>query len=192
MRSLSILAGEGKGRALVGPPKGIDSRAATSRLRASLFEILTPRLQDRKVLDLFAGVGTLGLEALSRGASSVVFVEQDRRLVRLLRSNLSALGWEEKAQVYCRDAFDLVRSPFPHGSQDLVLVDPPYRYLEIPRLRRKVETLGHDLISNGILEDGGLVVIKHPTGLGFDALAPRVSLQDRRRYGSTEISIYHA
>jgi 16S rRNA (guanine966-N2)-methyltransferase len=124
-----IIAGEFRRRKLLASP-GLTTRPITDRVKEILFERIQHELIDRKVADLFAGTGSLGLEALSRGAQSVVFIESDRRAFELLRQNVVALGVEQRALCWRTDA---VRSSFrPKGVDpflpfDVVFFDPPYR-----------------------------------------------------------------
>ena len=120
-----MIAGTLKGRRLKSPAwEGL--RPTSDRLRETLFNVLGPTIDGRRVLDAFAGTGALGLEALSRGASGVTFVERDRREVRVLEANVAACGVQE-ACVIIRDDFLRIdgRHDIPHAF-DLALLDPPY------------------------------------------------------------------
>jgi 16S rRNA (guanine966-N2)-methyltransferase len=119
-----IIAGEWRGRQLVAPP-GRDTRPTADRTRESLFSMLASRLgsfEDLRVADLFAGSGALGFEALSRGAASATFVENDPKAAAAIRHNADALGASDRAQILTGSALGLPRSePF-----DLIFADPPY------------------------------------------------------------------
>ena len=95
---MRVIAGEAKGRTLV-VPRGGGTRAATDRIRETLFAILEPRLEGARVLDLFAGAGSLGIEAVSRGAAAVTFVERGPEALKALRRNLEATRLSERASV---------------------------------------------------------------------------------------------
>lgn len=136
---MRIIAGDWRGRNLVAP-KGDATRPTADRTRETLFSMLTSRLgsfEGLRVADLFAGSGALGFEALSRGAASCLFVEQDADAVKAIRSNIEALGARGKATVQAGSVMAL--SPVP-TSYDLVLLDPPYDtgagQVAIDRLRR--------------------------------------------------------
>jgi 16S rRNA (guanine966-N2)-methyltransferase len=124
-----IIAGEFRRRKLLASP-GLTTRPITDRVKETLFERISEELVDRRVADIFAGTGSLGLEALSRGAKSVVFIESDRRAFELLRQNVVALGVDERVLCWRTDA---LRSSFhPKGVDpflpfDVVFFDPPYR-----------------------------------------------------------------
>lgn len=123
---MRIVAGEWRGRKLVAP-KGEATRPTADRMRETLFSMLTSRLgsfEDLTVADLFAGSGALGLEALSRGAATCLFVEQDRAAIDAIRANVTALGAGLRARVEAGSATQLRAAAAP---MDLILVDPPYR-----------------------------------------------------------------
>ena len=123
---MRIISGQWRGRKLVAP-KGDATRPTADRMRETLFSMLTSRLGDfdgLQVADLFAGSGALGLEALSRGAASCLFVEQDRAAIDAIRANITALGAHTSARVESGSATQLRAAPQPI---DLILVDPPYR-----------------------------------------------------------------
>jgi 16S rRNA (guanine966-N2)-methyltransferase len=120
-----IIAGEWRGRKLTAP-KGDATRPTADRTRETLFSMLTSRLGDfdgLQVADLFAGSGALGLEALSRGAASCLFVEQDRPALDAIRANITTLGARDKARVEAGSATQLRAAPQP---LDLIFADPPY------------------------------------------------------------------
>ena len=118
---MRVIAGIYGGRRLQAPP-GTDTRPTADRVREALFSILGDRVPDVRVLDLFAGSGALGIEALSRGAASAVFVERDRGALDALRRNLDAVGAD--AEVRREDVLRFLARP--EGTFDLVLCDPPY------------------------------------------------------------------
>jgi 16S rRNA (guanine966-N2)-methyltransferase len=121
-----IIAGTWRGRRLTAPP-GEATRPTADRTRETLFSMLTSRLgsfEGLRVVDLFAGSGTLGLEALSRGAASCLFVEQDRAALAAIRANVAALGAQGAARIEAGSVLGLGPAPQPY---DLILADPPYR-----------------------------------------------------------------
>ena len=120
-----VIAGDFKGRRLKTPSwEGV--RPTSDKLRETLFNILRSHVDGARVLDGFAGTGALGIEALSRGAAHVTFVEQDRRAVALIRENLTLCGVQQGYTIECGDAASVLRR-LPHDKQfDLVLLDPPY------------------------------------------------------------------
>ncbi|MEA2662354.1 MAG: hypothetical protein QOH08_1926 [Chloroflexota bacterium] len=119
---MRVIAGEAKGRRLV-VPKGGGTRAATDRIRETLFAILEPVLADAEVLDLFAGAGTLGIEALSRGAARATFVDRAPTAIAALRTNLETTGFGARATVVRADALAYLDGPV---RADIAFCDPPF------------------------------------------------------------------
>jgi 16S rRNA (guanine966-N2)-methyltransferase len=173
-----IVAGRWGGRRLI-TPRGAAVRPTADRVREALFSILGGAVEGARVLDLFAGSGALGLEALSRGAAEATFVDSATASVAAVRANLEALGGD--AEVRRADALRFLRSATGETRHyDLVLLDPPYRLAE--RLGRELsEALP------GVLAPAALVVCES------DRRAPLpldLPLTDERRYGDTLIRIH--
>lgn len=127
-QAVRVIAGEAKGRTLV-VPKGGGTRSATDRIRETLFAILSTRVEEARVLDLFAGAGTLGIEALSRGAAGATFVEHGREAIVALERNLAATGYADRSRVVRSDVLTyLGRGP---EAADLVFCDPPFADVEL-------------------------------------------------------------
>lgn len=122
---MRVIAGEAKGRTLVAP-RGRTTRPATDRIRETLFAILEPSLPGARVLDLFAGAGTLGIEALSRGAAHVTFVERAAAAVDALRKNLVATGFTDRSELVAANVLGFLERGGPSARYDLVFVDPPF------------------------------------------------------------------
>jgi 16S rRNA (guanine966-N2)-methyltransferase len=181
---MRIVAGEFRGRRLVAPA-GMGTRPTSDRVRESLFAILGPLGGDR-VLDIFAGTGALGIEAISRGAASAVAVDRDRAAVRAIRANAEALDLGDRLRVVQRGWREALRVEAEAGAAfDLVLIDPPYDLL--PGI---APTLGEAVAQ--VLAPGGVVVLEHARGamMGADGL-PGIAVSDEttRRYGDTEITV---
>ena len=121
---MRVIAGSAKGRTL-GAPRGGATRPATDRVRETLFAILEPILQDTRVLDLFAGAGTLGIEALSRGAASVTFVERSAEALKALRKNIKATGFDSRAEVIAANVLGFLEQSIA-GPYEVVFCDPPF------------------------------------------------------------------
>lgn len=172
---MRVVAGSARGRRLVAPP-GQDVRPTSDRVREAVFNALGSlgAVRGSRVLDLFAGSGALGIEALSRGAAHATFVERDPRALRALEDNLTSTGLADRATVVRGDALDrLDRVP---GGVDLVLADPPYAFSGwgelLERLARRHSAAVVVVESDRDVEppDGGAVV-------------------RRRRYGGTVVTI---
>ena len=176
---MRIVAGAYGGRRLAAP-RGARTRPTADRVREALFSMLEP-VRGARVLDLFAGSGALGLEALSRGAAAVTFVDSAPAAVRAVRANLEALGVE--AEVRRADARAFLRNARAGGRQyDLVLLDPPYR-----RAGALAEALAGDLAA--VLAPRARVVAESNRRSPLELPLP---LQLERRYGETVIRIHSA
>ncbi len=147
---MRISAGRFKGRRL---PAVRSARPVGGRLKTSLFSVLAPRLEGARVLDLFAGIGGLGLEALSRGAADVLLLEKDAHAVRALQAWIREAGVDAEARAQRRD---LLRGGLPAGPFDVVFLDPPFALWEGPEAAR--------LIARGVacLAPEGILVLKIP------------------------------
>jgi len=179
---LRIIAGCWKGRRLLAV-KGMHTRPTSDRVKEAIFNILQQYIADSNVLDLFAGTGNLGLEALSRGCSRVVFVEKDPRVIDVLNKNRANLGCLEQSMVIRDDVFHSIKRLSGRERFDIIFADPPYsRGLEAPLL---------DAIADSdILCQDGIVVLEHSSrDHQPDRVGSLIKLQDRR-YGDTEISLY--
>jgi 16S rRNA (guanine966-N2)-methyltransferase len=124
--NMRIIAGIYKGRNLKGPPS-MQLRPTSDRLRETLFNVIAPRIEDARFLDLCAGSGAVGIEALSRGASRATFVDRSRRSCTLIESNLKLCRIpEEQHEIYCSEASEFLRQS-KDKSWDIVFFDPPYK-----------------------------------------------------------------
>jgi 16S rRNA (guanine966-N2)-methyltransferase len=122
---MRLTGGEGKGRRLADAPEGI--RPTSGRVKDSLFNRIASRLSGARVLDLYAGSGALGIEALARGAASAVFVEIDRRALQVIRENVKRCGFQDRGKLIAGDVMKLLQHPdLLPGRYDLVFADPPY------------------------------------------------------------------
>jgi 16S rRNA (guanine966-N2)-methyltransferase len=175
---MRIIAGSHKG-ARIFAPKGLDTRPTGDRAREAAFNLIGP-VEGARVLDLFAGSGAMGLEALSRGATAVTFVERDRDAAAAIERNLDKLDLRS-ATVLRDDAARVLAADAASGRRyDLVLIDPPYRMLAglLPGLARYLPA---------VVEPHGIVVVES------DAREePELPLPQRtsRRYGSTRITVF--
>ena len=180
---MRVIAGEAKGRKLHAPT-GRAVRPSAARMRESAFGILDHRdaIAGARVLDLFAGTGALGIEALSRGARSLVAVEQSRQAAATLRRNLQACGLMDRAEVIVQPITRvLARLGHAGGVFDLVLIDPPYR-------SGLVQPTLESLIALELVAPGGWVLVEHAR----DESVEPVGVLERtlvRHYGSTAISL---
>ena len=177
---MRVIAGSRKGHTLVAP-RGLATRPTSDRVRENVFNLVGP-LDDARVLDLFAGSGALGIEALSRGAASAVFVEKDPEAVRAIERNLGTLRLTGARVVRGDALFTLAQEATSGAKYDLVLVDPPYEMLtEIqPKLARHIPAL---------LTPGGLVVLETDARTEPELPLP---IRTSRKYGQTRVTIFEA
>lgn len=191
---MRIIGGRFRGRRLVAPGAAVAARGGSGqlrptsdRVREALFNLLShgdygtpPPPEGRRVLDLFAGTGALGLEALSRGAARAVFVDDHASARALIRENVAALGLGGVTRIWRRDATRL--GPCQGAPFELVFLDPPYRSgLAGPALEAARQ--------GGWLAPGAVVVLE----LAADEIPPEqdwLTLADRRRYGDTQILVF--
>ncbi|MDE2490300.1 MAG: 16S rRNA (guanine(966)-N(2))-methyltransferase RsmD [Elusimicrobia bacterium] len=188
---MRILAGDSRGRRFKSVPKDLPVKPISSRIKKSVFDILRPRLAGAKVLDLYAGTGSVGLEALSRGAETCFFVDRDRRCLAVIEQNLKALGFESRGRTSFGDVLqDLSWIPFRAGvaAFDLVYLGPPYRderdvplAFSTPSLARVVEA--------GLLAPGGWALLQHHVK---EQVAVPAGLERFRRekYGDTFVDFH--
>ncbi len=140
---MRVIAGHFKGRRLKAPTwEGV--RPTSDKLRETLFNILAPRVAGARVLDGYAGTGAVGIEALSRGAAHVAFVERDARAVSLIQSNLAACGVEQGYTIHRGDVASVLRQLPADATFDLMLLDPPYQDAVTPALDAAADRLGVD------------------------------------------------
>jgi 16S rRNA (guanine966-N2)-methyltransferase len=176
---MRVISGSAKGRTLKSP--GAATRPITDRAKESLFNILGTRVQDANVLDLFAGAGSVGIEALSRGAQHATLVELDREALAAIRANLTLTQLAERATVVRLDVFKFLRGDT--SRYDLIYVAPP-QYREL-----WTETL-ETLDGRGFLSAEGIVVAQmHPKEFHAVELES-FELSDTRKYGSTMLCFY--
>jgi len=161
------------------------------RVKESLFNIIRADLENARVLDCFSGCGALGIEALSRGAASCVFVEQDRRLADLLARNLELCGMSAHSLVLPTDFFSLTRRRVPEGMlpADVVLLDPPYVEVDDPN-RRGEFFAALESLAGAWIRPGALVVLHHRAMPHALWPARRLTCCDRRVYGKSQISLF--
>jgi 16S rRNA (guanine966-N2)-methyltransferase len=174
-----IIAGSRKGHRIAAP-KGAATRPTGDRVREAAFNLIGP-VEGARVVDLFAGSGAMGLEALSRGAARCVFVESDHAACRVIQSNLEKLRLTG-ADVRCRDALAVLREEASAGrGYDLVLVDPPYG-----EYASSLQMTLSDLLPR-VLAPNGLLVLE--TGAKTEPDLP-LELVTSRRYGSARLTLY--
>jgi 16S rRNA (guanine966-N2)-methyltransferase len=154
---MRIIAGEARGRR-IRAPEGTGTRPALDRVRESLFTILGDLVEGAEVLDLFAGSGAFGLEAVSRGARSATFVEREPKALEALARNLQELGFLARGHIIQGDA---LYRPSAGKSYDLIFVDPPFLMFQDQESSWSVKIRVEGLL-DGLLNEGGRLLLRHP------------------------------
>jgi len=178
-----VIAGSARGRRLRAPGEG--TRPFGDRVKQTLFAILEPDLPGARVLDLFAGSGAGGIEALSRGAAAAIFVERDRAAARVIDDNLHATGLSENARVVRGDAISYLKTA-ADGPFDLVLLDPPYA--ETGLMEAALARLG--AAGQPLLAPEAWVVAKHFWRTPPPPAAGLLASVRNRRFGETALTFY--
>jgi len=179
---MRVAGGDAKGRRLKGAVSP-GTRATTERVRAAIFNILDPeQYQGGRVLDLFAGSGSLGIEALSHGAGRADFVEWDRRQSAVITSNLESTGFSSQGHVHRLDVLQALQT-LP-GRYDLVLLDPPYKMGGLDSLLEKIAS------QPGLIVDDGVVIAGHSRHEDLKETYGPLRLTSHRQYGDNVIDFF--
>ena len=188
---MRIIAGTHRGRKIFSVPRDKFVKPISARIRQSFFDIVRPYVTGAVVLDLYAGCGTVGLEALSRGASKVVFVEKEGICVKTIEKNVAALEFSEKAKVLKADVLSGLKwlEHFAdYKGYDLVFMGPPYRTEENLPLFYSMETL--TLLSEaGIVTPTGLIAVQHHKKELLTRV-PGLEHVRQEKYGDTNVDFY--
>ena len=177
---MRVISGSVRGRRLK-TPENYDIRPTTDNVKESLFNIIQFDIEGRRVLDLFAGTGQLGIEALSRGAESAVFVEQRKDAVQAVRENLVVCGLSDRARVVSGDAMSYLKS----GEKfDLIFLDPPYA-------SGLLEQALEEIARFDICRRHGIIVAESAADKTLPPLAGPYALYREYRYGKIKLTVYH-
>jgi len=178
---MRVIAGKFKGRKLT-ELQGKQIRPTSDRIRESLFSILAQKIDNAMVLDLFAGTGALGIEALSRGAAKSFFIDKSIESVQIINKNIELLGIKESAEVLKHDVYTIISSKdFFKQKFDLIFLDPPYNRGFIPGIFEDIDLLT-------IMNDESILIIEHSLKENNLEKVSGLDLYDKRTYGKTLIS----
>jgi len=176
---LRVISGSARGRKL-SAPDGLDTRPTTDRVKESIFNIISPYMPAANVLDLFAGSGAMGIEALSRASQHAVFVEQSRKALSVIQKNLSDTRLTDRSEVLHTDAFSYLGRA--NTKFDIIFLDPPYN--------KGMLSAAIDIIyENSLLADGGIIVAETELG-GEIPDDSGFSLIKQAKYGKTVVLIF--
>ncbi|MBV6519008.1 MAG: 16S rRNA (guanine(966)-N(2))-methyltransferase RsmD [Candidatus Brocadia sp.] len=188
---MRVIAGSARGVHL-GSVKGSTTRPIPDRVKESLFNILAGVIPDSRIIDMYAGTGAIGIEALSRGAKSCIFVENDRSALQVIKKNLELTRLQSNASVLPYDVFEIT----PHLEKQHVVVDvifasPPYPLLGKTSYRDDLLAVFSSFCQKQILISDGLIMLQHrKTSRGMAPKASTPELFDTRTYGDTQISFF--
>jgi 16S rRNA (guanine(966)-N(2))-methyltransferase RsmD len=188
--SMRIIAGSARGHRLECPP-GLDVRPAPEIARAALFNILCQEIIDAEALDLFAGVGSVGIEALSRGAACAVFVEINSRHRAFLEKNLQHARLADRAEVLAQDAFRAPEWCARTGRTfGLIYLGPPFPLYKNAADKAALLDLADRLAEGGALKPGGVLVLQSDERESLPEATRALCLDDRRIYGRNALAFY--
>ncbi len=180
---MRIIGGIHRGRRLRAV-EGLAVRPTSDRLRETLFNILAPRIEGSRFLDICAGSGAVGLEALSRGAGAATFIDNSRRACSVIEANLQTLGIKREATVINRDAFTALKRLADEAKQfDIVFLDPPYA-------SGIYDTLMHELATTALLSNDSIVIVEHRAKTPPEPHYDELKLFREVKQGESAIAFY--
>lgn len=177
---MRVITGTAKGRQL-NAPKGISTRPTADRVKEGIFSIIQFEVEGRRVLDLFAGSGQLGIEALSRGAERAVFIDSGAEPVRIIRENLEKTGFSDRAEVRRTDYLSYLTSTSEQF--DIIFLDPPYA-------EKFSETALKCISEIDILRQGGIIICEKAADKLLSGEYQGLARQKEYRYGNTSVVLY--
>ena len=187
---MRVISGQARGMRIEAPP-GDDVRPVPDMAREAIFNILQTEIAEASALDLFAGSGAMGIEALSRGAEWCVFVERSRRVCRVLEKNLANTRLAEFCDIVQRDVFRCREALQKLGRAfDLVFCCPPFPMLANRTERDRLLALLGDLAQSGLFRAGAHVILQHERRSSIPETVPGLTFEQQRHYGRNLISFY--
>ncbi len=175
---MRVITGTARGRRLKAP-EGLDVRPTTDKVKEAVFSAVQFQLEDTYVLDLFAGSGQMGIEALSRGAVRAVFVDSSRAAINCINENLRTAGFERRSEVISRDSYDYIR--LTRQRFGIIILDPPYRQGHIASVLP---------IAAGKLDEGGCIICEYEAEAGEPETPDGLVLRKTYRYGKINVTIF--
>ena len=180
---LRVISGTAKGHGLK-TVKGDTTRPTSDKVKGALYNIIAPYIGDSSVLDMFAGTGSLGIEALSRGAASAVFFDRSQQCCGIIKENLQHTKLTDKASVYTIDFTAGIEKMYKEGRKfDIIIMDPPYN-------KNFIQEALKLLTINDIMMDDGVIIAEHSIKDELPESCGRIKAIDTRKYGDTMITIY--
>jgi 16S rRNA (guanine966-N2)-methyltransferase len=180
---MRVVSGICKGRQLQ-PVPGMTTRPTTDKVKEAIFNMIGSYFDGGIGLDLFAGTGGLGIEALSRGLDLVIFVDRDAKAVQTIRKNIDLCGLNDKAEVYRNDAERALKAVLKRGLQfDLIFLDPPYKM-------QKLKTLIETIDNLQLLAANGWIIAEHSHEMNLPNSIGSLQMIKHETYGITAVSLY--
>lgn len=180
---MRVISGVCKGRALKAVP-GNTTRPTTDKVKEAVFNMIGPYFNGGIALDLFAGSGGLGIEALSRGVDKVIFIDRDSKAIQTIHDNLNACGLEVKAEVYRNDADRSLKALIKRNiSFDYIFLDPPYKLQQLTSIMQKLDEYG-------LIHTRSLIVCEHSHEVEMPASLDDLTCVKHEKYGIISISIF--
>ncbi|MDF2927680.1 MAG: methyltransferase [Paenibacillaceae bacterium] len=180
---MRVISGTAKGRGLKAVP-GMGTRPTTDKVKEAIFSMIGPYFDGGMVLDLFAGTGGLGIEALSRGMERAVFIDMDKQSIDVIKENLEACRLTSAAEVYRNDAERSMKALAKRAVQfDLVFLDPPYRLKHADRLMTEMH-------GSGLLNEGAVILVEHDAEHRYPESFGPFRCRRLSVYGDTAVAIY--
>lgn len=181
---MRIIAGKAKGRVIL-PPDGMQTRPTLDRVKESIFGIIQNYIPEAVVIDVFAGTGSLGLEAVSRGAKECYLVDKHPSTFQILKKNVANLNFTKECQCLNLDAYQALEEVARRGiTFDVIFIDPPYAKEMIPPAVEMAEKLK-------LLNSDGIIVTKIDSSENIYDGYGSIKISDCRKYGNTTVCIYH-
>jgi 16S rRNA (guanine966-N2)-methyltransferase len=181
---MRIITGIAKGR-IIKAPEGLDTRPTADRVKQSLFNIINNKVLGSRVLDLFAGTGNLGLEAISQGAIECTFIEHNKKTFSILADNIKLLGFENKIEKFQGDAIENLKMLSKKGKEyDLILLDPPYG-------KGLIETAIEQIDKLQLLSNDGIIVSEYDSNDIMPEKIGTLLIYRTVKYGRTKISFWN-
>lgn len=178
---MRIIAGTLKGRRLLAP-SGLDIRPTSDKVKGALFNILSNRIEGASLVDLYAGTGSIGIEALSRGAREVIFVENNKRHLQYLKKNLNLAPIHGKAEIFTKPAFTFLKEP-RKTPVDFIFADPSYHTEELGKI---LPRLGE----GDMIAEQGVLIVEHFHKKSVPEQIGKIVLLKQYKYGETLLSFY--
>ncbi|MEC5422805.1 16S rRNA (guanine(966)-N(2))-methyltransferase RsmD [Virgibacillus sp. C22-A2] len=181
---MRVIAGVLKGRQIKAVP-GKMTRPTADKVKEAVFQVMGPYFKGGAVLDLYAGSGSLGIEALSRGMEQAVFVDKQPKAIHTINENLKSMKIEQETEVYRADAFRAINAAAKRGLQfDLILLDPPYKKVDYAKLLDEIVKLQ-------LIKTDGIIYCEHDVSEELPLIHEYLSLLKQQNYGGTiGITIY--